>query len=86
MFSEAAQAGDLAVSRVSRSWREGDQSVIEMLYALATPARTGSFTELHRMGLFTIAQQLDVYRAAGLTVDHEPKPALTDRGLFVAVR
>ena len=85
VFSEAAKAGDLAVARVSRSWREGDQSLIEMHYALATPDRTWAFVEPHRMGLFTTEQQLDVFHAAGLTVEHEPKPGLTDRGLFVAV-
>ncbi|MDQ4089625.1 MAG: class I SAM-dependent methyltransferase [Actinomycetota bacterium] len=85
VFSEAAKAGDSAVSRVSRSWREGDSSVIEMLYAVATPDRTMSFTELHRMGLFTVEQQLEVYRAAGFTVEHET-PGLTGRGLIVAVR
>ena len=85
VFSEAAKAEDFAVARVSRSWREGDESVIEMHYALATPDRTWSFIEPHRMGLFTTEQQLDVYRAAGLTVEHEDR-GLTDRGLFVAVR
>ena len=85
VFSEATKAGDLAVSRVSRSWREGDESLIEMLYALATPDRSSSFTEVHRMGLFTVEQQLEVYRAAGLAVEHET-PGLTGRGLIVAVR
>ena len=85
VFSEATKAGDLAVSRVSRSWREGDESLIEMLYAAATPDRTWSFTEVHRMGLFTVEQQLEVYRAAGLAVEHET-PGLTGRGLIVAVR
>ena len=85
VFSEAAKAGDFAVARVSRSWREGDESLIEMLYSVARPDRAWSFTELHRMGLFTTEQQLEVYRAAGLIVEHEPRPGLTDRGLFVAV-
>ena len=82
--SEAAKEGDLAVARVNRSWREGDESVIEMLYAVARRERTWSFTEVHRMGLFTVDQQLDVYRAAGMTVEHEG-PGLTGRGLVVAV-
>ena len=85
VYSEAAKAGDLAVARVSRTWREGDQSLIEMHYALATPDRTWSVVEPHRMGLFTTEHQLDAFRAAGLTVEHEAKPGLTDRGLFVAV-
>ena len=85
VFSEAAKAGDLAVARVSRSWREGDESVIEMLYALSTPDRAWSFAEMHRMGLFTVDQQVEVYRAAGLTVEHEA-PGITGRGLLVAAK
>ena len=85
VFSEAAKAGDLAVARVSRSWREGGKSVIEMLYALSTPDRAWSFAETHRMGLFTVEQQLGVYRAAGFSVEHE-RPGLTGRGLVVAVK
>ncbi len=83
--SESTTSGELAVARVSRSWREGDESVIEMRYALARPERTWSFTEIHRMGLFTVEQQLEVYRAVGFDVEHE-EPGLTDRGLFVAVK
>ena len=85
VYSESTTSGELAVARVSRSWREGDESLIEMRYALARPERTWSFTEIHRMGLFTTAQQLDVYRAAGFDVEHE-EPGITDRGLFVAVK
>jgi hypothetical protein len=85
VHAESTTSGALAVARVSRSWREGDESVIEMGYALARPERTWSFTEIHRMGLFTVDQQLEVYRAAGFDVEHE-EPGLTDRGLFVAVR
>ena len=83
--SESTTAGALAVARVSRSWREGDQSLMEMRYALARPERTWSFTEIHRMGLFTTEQQLELYRAAGFEVEHE-EPGFTGRGLFVAVK
>ena len=85
VFSEAASSGDLAVARVSRSWTEGSQSLIEMHYVLARPERTWAFPEIHRMGLFSTEEQLDVYRAAGFDVEHE-HPGLTDRGLFVAVK
>ena len=85
VFAESATAGGLAVGRVSRSWREGDQSLIEMHYALATTERTWAFDEIHRMGLFTTDEQLPVYRAAGFDVEHET-PGVTDRGLFVAVK
>ena len=85
VYSESAKAGDLAVARVSRSWREGDESLIEMHYAMARPDRTWSFAEIHRMGLYTTDQQVEVFRAAGFDVEHE-LPGITDRGVFVAHR
>jgi SAM-dependent methyltransferase len=83
--AESTTAGELAVARVSRSWREGDESLLEMHWVLARPERIWSFTEIHRMGLFTTDQQLDVFRAAGFEVEHE-MPGLIGRGLFVAVK
>lgn len=83
VFSESAKVDGLAVARVSRSWREGDESIIEMHYACATPDRTWSFVEMHRMGLLTVDQQLGVYRDAGFSVEHET-PGPSGRGLFVA--
>ncbi|MDQ3898495.1 MAG: class I SAM-dependent methyltransferase [Actinomycetota bacterium] len=85
VFSESAKAADFAAARVSRSWREGDESLIEMHYVAARPDRTWEFREVHRMGLFTTDQQVDVFRAAGFDVAHE-WPGITDRGLFVAVK
>lgn len=85
VFAEGAEEGTLAVARASRLWREGDVSVIEMHYAVAEPDRTWSFTEMHRMGLFTTATQLEVLRDVGFEVEYE-YPGLTDRGLFVAVK
>ncbi len=85
VFSESTTSGSLAVARVSRSWREGDESLIEMRYALARPERTWAFNEIHRMGLFTTEQQLDLYRTAGFDVEYE-EPGFTERGLFVAVK
>lgn len=85
VFGEGTEEGDLAVARASRSWREGDVSVIEMHYAMARPDRTWSFSEVHRMGLFTTAQQLEVYRDLGFVVEHEYE-GLSNRGLFVAVK
>ena len=85
VHAESAEADDFAVARASRSWREGDESLMEMHYVLARRDRTWAFTEIHRMGLFTVDQQLDVYRAAGLTVEHEAT-GLRGRGLFVAVK
>ena len=85
VFAESATSGDFAAARVSRSWREGDESLIEMHYVLARPDRTWAFSEIHRMGLFSTDQQLEVYRAAGFAVAHE-HPGPTGRGLVVAVK
>jgi SAM-dependent methyltransferase len=84
VFAEGATSRGLGVARVTRSWREGSESVIEMRYALATAERTWAFQEVHRMGLHTIEQQLLTYRAAGFSVEHQ-EPGITGRGLFVAV-
>lgn len=84
VHADCATSPKLAVGRVSRSWREGDQSLIEMHWVLTEPDRTWSFTEIHRMGLFTVDQQLAVFRAAGFDVEHEEE-GLTGRGLFVGV-
>jgi SAM-dependent methyltransferase len=85
VFAESAKTDGLAVARVSRSWREGDQSLIEMHYVLGTPERTWAFPETHRMGLFTTGQQLEVLQAAGFSAVHDPQGP-SDRGVFVAVR
>ena len=85
VFAESAEKGGLAVARVSRSWREKGVSVIEMRYAVATGDRTWSFTEIHRMGLFSTEEQLFVFRRAGLEVEHH-SGGHTGRGLFVAVK
>jgi hypothetical protein len=85
VHAESAKTDALAVARVSRSWREGGESVVEFHYVLAAPDRTWAFAETHRMGLFTVDEQLDVYRAAGFEAEHET-PGLTGRGLIVAVK
>ncbi len=84
VFAESAAKGDLAVARVSRSWRDEGVSLIEMRYAVGTPDGTWSFSEIHRMGLFSTEEQLFVFRRAGLEVEHHAG-GLTGRGLFVAV-
>ncbi len=85
VFAESAESEGFVVARVSRSWCEGGDSLIEMHFVCGTPQRTWSFVEVHRMGLFTTDQQLELYRAAGLEVEHEPY-GIINRGLFVAVK
>jgi hypothetical protein len=43
------------------------------------------FVERHELALFTVQEQLDAFRAAGLAVDHDPA-GLIGRGLYTAVR
>jgi len=85
VFAEGTEEEGLAVARVSRSWREGNESVIEMRVSMARPDRTWSFVEVHRMGLMTTAEHLVAFRDLGFAVEHE-HPGLSGRGLFVAVK
>jgi hypothetical protein len=40
-------------------------------------------SEVHELGLFTVAELLEAFRQAGLRAEYDPK-GLTDRGLYVA--
>ncbi|HEX2040468.1 MAG TPA: class I SAM-dependent methyltransferase, partial [Acidimicrobiales bacterium] len=84
VHADSAVGDGLAVSRVTRSTREADTTVVELRYSAATPERTWSFVEEHRLALFTAAQYEAAFRAAGLHVEHDPVGPI-GRGLFVGV-
>lgn len=83
--ADAATSPRLAVTRVNRSGRDGPVGTMEMRYAVATPDRTRSFVEHHRMGLYTRDTYVDALRRAGLAVDHDPAGPI-GRGLYVATK
>ena len=81
----AETADGLAVARVVRSWRDGDRSVLDMRYLIAT-AEDGfeQEQELHELTLFGDEAYRAAFAAAGLTPDVIPSP-MPDRERYVAV-
>jgi SAM-dependent methyltransferase len=79
----AAVGDDLAAARVVLSDREGDVSIVEMHYVLASLDGVEHVEEVHRMGLFTAGQYRAAFEAAGLR--YERVEGLTGRGVHIGV-
>ena len=75
---------ELKIARVNVSERDGTISSFEFQYLVGTPDGVEHFSERHELGLFTVEQQLEAFRAAGLEAEHDPEGPM-GRGLYVAV-
>ncbi len=75
----------LKITRISRSLRRGNVSILEFHYLFGTPKGIEHFTEIHELGLFTHKEYLDAFKAAGLNVIHDAK-GLGGRGLYIGRR
>ena len=75
---------ELKIARVNVAEREGTISSFEFQYLVGTPDGVEHFSERHELGLFTVEQQLEAFRAAGLEAEHDPEGPMR-RGLYVAV-
>ena len=76
---------ELKIARMYVSAREGDASILDANFLVATPAGIERFSERHELSLFTADQYRDAITQAGLAVlpvDADP----FGYGLFVAVR
>jgi SAM-dependent methyltransferase len=74
---------ELKIARVNVAERRDGLSIVDFHYLVATPGGVEHFTELHELGLFTIDQHLEAFRAAGLAVEHDPEGPW-GRGLYLA--
>ena len=74
---------ELKIARMNVSQREGNVSIVDFQYLVGTPDGVEGFSEHHELGLFTVDQHLDAFRAAGLQPGHDPDGPM-GRGLYVA--
>lgn len=74
---------ELKIARINVSERTGSLSAFEFEYLVGTPDGVEHFTERHELGLFTVEQYLNAFRAAGLEAGHDPEGPM-GRGLYVA--
>lgn len=81
----AETADGVAATRVARTWREGDRSVLDMRYLIAT-ADDGfaQERERHELTLFTDAEYRRAFEAASLEPEVVPSP-MQDRDRYVAI-
>lgn len=76
---------ELRIARACTSETRGNLSIMDMHHLVSTPAGTRHFKERHVLGLFTVDQMRDGFKAAGLQADFQ-EPGLSGRGLWVAGR
>jgi SAM-dependent methyltransferase len=79
----SAQVHGLRIERRGVTEIEGRISRIRFEYAIEGPEGVRHARELHELGLFTSAELLDAFAAAGLAA-HFDREGLTGRGLYVA--
>jgi len=83
IVTHVGEADGVRVTRTARAQVDGRVSRLFFGYEITDAAGTRHASEVHELGLFTVEEQLDAFRDAGLGVEHDPK-GLMDRGLFVA--
>jgi SAM-dependent methyltransferase len=74
---------ELKIARMNVAGRDGNMSVLEFEYLIGTPDGLERFSERHELGLFTVEQYVEAFRAADLNAEHEPEGPM-GRGLYVA--
>jgi SAM-dependent methyltransferase len=75
---------ELKIARLNVPETEGTVSIVDFQYLVGTLEGVEHFSEHHELGLFTVDQYLDAFRAAGLVVDHDPEGPM-GRGLYVGI-
>jgi SAM-dependent methyltransferase len=73
---------DLKVARMNVSRRDQNVSIINFHYMVGSSDGIRTFSEPHRLTLFTRAEYEAAFRSAGFTVQFEEQ-GLTDRGLYI---
>jgi SAM-dependent methyltransferase len=75
---------ELKIARMNLSGVEGNLSILNFHYLVATPAGIEHFTERHELGLFNPDDHRLAFEAAGLETTYDAE-GLTGRGLYLGV-
>lgn len=76
---------ELKITRMNVSEMDGNVSILNFHFLVATPGHMEHFTEKHELGLFTQDEYLKGFIDAGLEVTHDPG-GLTGRGLYIGTK
>ncbi len=76
---------NLKIARMNTGERQGDVSILNFHFMVATPKGVEYFTEDHRLGLFSSETYQDAFKKSGLDVIHI-EDGITDRGLYVGIK
>jgi SAM-dependent methyltransferase len=80
----ADTADGVAAARVARTWRDGDRTILDMRYLIATEEGFEQHQEVHELTLFSDEAYRAAFAAASLSPDVVPSP-MPDRDRYVAV-
>ncbi len=77
----------LKVARMNVSRRDGSVSILNFHYMVASDDGVRTFTEAHRLTLFTDEHYREAFRRAGLACEYVDEPAMKPgRGLYVGAQ
>jgi SAM-dependent methyltransferase len=86
MFMHTYDGADVKVVRMSRSYKKGRLSTLEMNFMVMERGKPLlRFTEKHHLGLFEMKRMLELFRKIGLKTKLVRAGSFKDRGLIVAV-
>jgi ubiquinone/menaquinone biosynthesis C-methylase UbiE len=79
----SAEADGVRVERVGNLEVDGRLARLQFDYTIHDGTRVRQTTEVHELGLFTVAETLDAFSAAGLSAEHHAASE-RNRGLYMA--
>jgi len=82
---DSGQGDGLSVTRMTRSWRVGERTYLDMQYLIGTGDGIELVKEAHETGLYDEAVYREAFAAAGCSVEFDPE-GLIGRGLYVGVK
>ncbi len=82
---DSGEGEGLSVTRMTRVWREGQRTFLDMQYLIGTGDGIDHVREHHANALYEEDDYRDAFAAAGCSVEVDPE-GLIGRGLYVGVK